>query len=129
MKAFVSLIAAVALMISVGCGKTEEAPVASQPAPTPSSNAAPPVSTNLPDFSTDDRVKATVIPTLIEKFGAEPTLAGVSLNVELKDRTLHIMGDVKSNDQKRKIDEIVKTLEPAASAAGYKFMNMAIVKG
>lgn len=125
----VSLIAVLTLLGLVGCGKSDEAAVAPTPEATGTGNSTPPLSADTPDFSSDERVTATVIPMLIGKFGSDPTLTGTTLNIELKDKTLHITGDVKSNDQKRKIDEIVKTVEAPASAAGYKFMNMAIVKG
>lgn len=123
----VSLIAVSAIITAFGCGKKEETTTITKPStttggtPTTTSSDSVP----MPDFSTDEKAAATVLGAL----NNDAALAGTTLKVEAKDKMIHIMGDVKSNDQKRKIDEITKSLESPAQAAGYKFMNMAIVKG
>lgn len=126
----IAIFASIALFLA-GCGKKDETTTttttpstATTGTMTPSTPTAP-----LPDFSSDAQITATVIPMLQEKIQADTVMAGSNLKMEVKDKTIHIMGDVTSNEQKRKIDEITKTMEPAATAAGYKFMNMAIVKG
>ena len=124
----IAIFALTALFLA-GCGKKDET-TTSTPSTTTTGTVTPSTPTAaLPDFSSDAQVTATVIPMLQEKIQADSVMAGSNLKMEVKDKTIHIMGDVTSNDQKRKIDEITKTMEPAATAAGYKFMNMAIVKG
>lgn len=134
MKATHVTLAALIALVLAGCGSKEEPTPATPPSTTTTGatgnkQESPPSATDVPDFSSDATVASNVIPMLNDKFAAEPSLAGTTLKIELKSKTLHIMGDVKSNDQKRKIDEIVKTIEAPAKAAGYSFMNMAVVKG
>lgn len=133
---FVSLIAALAVISAIGCGKKDETvvtpPSTTTTGGTPPANTTPNLGTTtaaMPDFSTPEKAASTVGPYLQGQFAADTTLAGTNLKVEVKDKMVHIMGDVKNNDQKRKIDEITKTIEAPAKAAGYSFMNMAIVKG
>lgn len=130
-RILVALVAATTFAGGIGCGKSEEpstAPPSSSAGGTPPTTTQPVDSTPMaavPDFSSDEAAAATLQGLL--KNAKE--LEGTSLRVEAKDKTLHIIGDVKNNDQKRKIDEITKGLEASAKAAGYSFMNMAIVKG
>lgn len=123
---FVSLIAVSAIITAFGCGKKEETTTITPPSTT-TTGGTPTTTTPsaMADFSSDEKAAATVQGLLT----TDASMSGTNLKVEAKDKTIHIMGDVKSNDQKRKIDEITKTLEAPAQAAGYKFMNMAIVKG
>lgn len=133
---FVSLIAALAVVAVMGCGKKEEPATTGTPPTTTTTTPSTTAPTDsgstmaaMPDFSSPEKVSATVGPYLMSQFAADTTLAGTNLKVEVKDKTIHIMGDVKNNDQKRKIDAITKAVEAPAKAAGYSFMNMAIVKG
>ena len=59
----------------------------------------------------------------------QSNLAGTTLDVELKDKVLHVKGDVQNNDQKRAIDEVIKPLIDQAKASGINILNGAIVKG
>lgn len=103
---------------------------------TPSTN--PPVTTpTMPsadllaglDFSSPDAINNTVIPAVKKLLASEPSLAGLNLDAHLMGKVVHITGNVKNNDQKRKIDELVKPMMEKAKAAGINFLNGAIVNG
>lgn len=81
------------------------------------------------DFSSPEKIQSTVIPALKGLLAANPQLAGAKLDVVLKDKILHVNGEVQNNDQKRAIDEVVKPLTEKAKAAGINILNGAIVKG
>ncbi len=121
----VSLIAVSAIIAAMGCGKKEDTTTITPPSTTTTGGTPTTTTSAMADFSTDEKAAATVQGLLT----TDASMAGTNVRVEAKDKMIHIMGDVKSNDQKRKIDEITKSLEAPAQAAGYKFMNMAIVKG
>jgi hypothetical protein len=81
------------------------------------------------DFSSPEKITATVIPAVKDMLAKNEKLKDLKLDVILKDKVLSVTGDVQNNDQKREIDTVLKPLMEQMKTAGVNFLNGAVVKG
>jgi outer membrane murein-binding lipoprotein Lpp len=81
------------------------------------------------DFSSPEKITATVIPAVKDMLAKNEKLKDLKLDVVLKDKVMSVTGDVQNNDQKRAIDDTLKPLMEQMKANGLNFLNGAVVKG
>jgi osmotically-inducible protein OsmY len=120
MKKGFTLVAALLLIASglVGCGPKEE-----KAAAPPEVNRAGGKEANVggtsgtstekkaADFASDETITSTVVPEVQKAIDGEASLkdADNKITVEAKDKKIHLKGEVKDNEAKKKAGEVAET--------------------
>jgi osmotically-inducible protein OsmY len=123
MKKWLTLGAALLLLGSglIGCGPKEEG--ASQPPSVDkaggkaanvgdtSGTTGTGTETKAADFTSDETITSTVVPAVKKAIEDEASLkdAENKIEIEAKDKKIHLKGEVKNNDAKRKAGEVAET--------------------
>jgi hypothetical protein len=111
-------LAAVLLLIGsglIGCGPKEDKasspPEVNQAGGKEANAGAGGATAAKPDFASDETITSTVVPGVKKAIEEEASLTDAEnkIEVEAKDMKIHLKGEVKDNDAKRKAGEVAET--------------------